>query len=202
MTTSKHKIGLLGGSFNPIHLAHIRLATTALQQLSLDEVQLIPAGQPWQKAPLAVSSEQRLAMLKIAIKGIAGLRINTIELERKGPSYTIDTLRELPRQSGERYYWLMGTDQINNFCTWRAWQEILDYVQLVVAKRPDYAFTPPVELLTVLQQKGCNLIFLNMPEIDLSSTAVRQKLLDHAPVDNLLNPAVLAYIQAHKLYYD
>lgn len=201
MTASQRKIGLLGGSFNPVHLAHIQLATTALKQLSLDEVQLIPAGQPWQKAPLSVSTDDRLAMLKLAIQGIAGLRINTIELTRAGASYTIDTLRELPRQAGEKYYWLMGTDQLNNFCTWKAWEEILDYVQLVVAKRPDYEVNPPTQLLEVLQQKGLNLCYLAMPEIELSSTDVRQKLENKQAVTGLIAPSVLDYIRQHGLYH-
>ena len=130
------KIGLLGGSFNPVHQAHIRLALTAFEQLQLDEVQLIPAGQPWQKKPLSVSNQDRLTMLQLAIRDYPVLQINTIELERTGPSYTIDTVSQLSRQKGEQYYWIMGSDQINNFCTWRQWQEIIDYVQLVALSIP------------------------------------------------------------------
>ncbi len=92
---TKRKIGLLGGSFNPFHNAHLRLALTALSQLALDEVQLIPAGQPWQKT-VSVSAEHRLAMLQLAIQEASQLKINPIEIERTGPSYTIDTVKKPP----------------------------------------------------------------------------------------------------------
>lgn len=200
MTTPPCKIGLLGGSFNPVHLAHIQLAITALTQLGLNEVQLIPAGQPWQKAPLSVKSEHRLRMLQLAITGIPGLTINTIELTRSGASYTIDTLRALPKQSGEQYYWLMGADQLNNFCTWKEWQAILDYVQLVIAKRPNYSLIPPSPLMTALKQHDHSLHILEMPEIDLSSTHIRQKLIHQESTDGLLAPSVQAYIHQHHLY--
>ncbi|MDY3331273.1 MAG: nicotinate (nicotinamide) nucleotide adenylyltransferase [Pelistega sp.] len=194
---AKRKIGLLGGSFNPFHNAHLRLATTALSQLTLDEVQLIPAGQPWQKT-VSVSAEHRLAMLKLAIQDQPQLKINTIEIERTGPSYTIDTVKNLP--SDADYYWLMGSDQLNNFCTWRAWQNILDYVQLVVVKRPHYEVNPPQELLDTLDLNHQSLIFLDFDEIDLSSTHIRQKLLDGESVADFIHPDVLHYIQQNNLY--
>lgn len=194
---AKRKIGLLGGSFNPFHNAHLRLATTALSQLTLDEVQLIPAGQPWQKT-VSISAEHRLAMLKLAIQDQPQLKINTIEIERTGPSYTIDTVKNLP--SDADYYWLMGSDQLNNFCTWRAWQNILDYVQLVVVKRPHYEVNPPQELLDTLDLNHQSLIFLDFDEIDLSSTHIRQKLLDGESVADFIHPDVLHYIQQNNLY--
>lgn len=200
----QRKIGLLGGSFNPVHQAHIRLALTALKQLHLDEVQLLPAGIPWQKAPLSVSNHDRLAMLQLAIQDHPELSINTLELERAGPSYTIETVRQLPCLSGEKYYWIMGSDQINNFCTWRQWQEIINYVQLVVAIRPHHKITPPDELSHVLQQQGKSLLFIDMETMDLSSTQIRQQIRQsiHHPEDmqQQLHPDVLRYIQQHHLY--
>lgn len=194
---AKRKIGLLGGSFNPFHHAHLRLALTALSQLALDEVQLIPAGQPWQKE-VSVSAEHRLAMLELAIQGTSHLKINPIEIERTGPSYTIDTVKNLPVNAD--YYWLMGSDQLNNFCTWKEWQTILHYVQLVVVKRPHYEVNPPQELLDTLAKNHQSLIFLNFDEIDLSSTHIRNKLMRGESVETFIHPDVLHYIEQNNLY--
>ena len=95
--TVRPKIGLLGGSFNPIHKAHIELALSALEQLSLEHVELLPAGQPWQKDTLSVSREHRLSMLKIAAEGHPKILFNTMEIERDGPTYTVDTVKQLDK---------------------------------------------------------------------------------------------------------
>lgn len=194
---TRRKIGLLGGSFNPFHNAHLRLALTALEQLSLDEVQLIPTGQPWQKK-LSISTEHRLAMLRLATQDYAHLKINSVEIERTGPSYTIDTVKALPNEAD--YYWLMGSDQLNNFCTWREWQNILNYVQLVVVKRPYYEVNPPQDLLDALENNHHSLIFLNFDEIDLSSTTIRDKLIAGESVETFIHPDVLNYIKQNNLY--
>ena len=192
------KIGLFGGSFNPIHNAHLRLALSAWQFLDLAQVQLLPAGQPWQKKPLQVSAENRLAMLRLAIQDMPQLQINTMEIERDGPTYTIDTLKSLPPDAN--YYWLMGSDQLNNFCTWKAWQEILDYVQLVVVQRPGYQAQVPPELADELRHKNDHLIMMPFDELDISSSEIRQKLLNKQDVSTLVPTAVLDYIKAWGLY--
>src|SRR3546814_3227052 len=132
------RIGLLGGSFDPIHVAHLALAHAALDALHLDQVQFIPAAHPWQRAPLGAASEHRLRMIELAINGQPQLAANPIELERGGATYTIDTLRALPTDA--RYGWLLGTDQLDNFCTWRQWQATAEHVDLAGSTRPG---TPP-----------------------------------------------------------
>lgn len=192
------KIGLLGGSFNPVHNAHLALAQTALEALSLDEVQLIPAGNPWQKQALAVSGQDRLEMLALAISGHPGMVINDIEITREGPTYTIDTLKALPASAS--YYWLLGTDQLANFCSWHQWEEILDHVTLVVAQRNTHPFKVPQLLAEKLQQKGKKLITLSFKAMDISSTDIRQRLANQQDVNRFLPKPVLAYIRQHKLY--
>ena len=194
------KIGILGGSFNPIHNAHLRLALAAWQFLDLDQVHLMPAGQPWQKQALQVSAENRLAMLRLATQDTPQLLINTMEIERDGLTYTIDTLKELPPDA--KYFWLMGSDQLNNFCTWNAWQEILDYVQLVVVQRPGYQPQVPPELQDELRQKNKHLIMMPFDELDISSSEIRQKLSNKQDVSTLVPAAVLDYIKEHNLYRD
>lgn len=196
--STSRKIGLLGGSFNPIHQAHLRLALAAHEYLQLDQVQLLPAGQPWQKKALQVSADDRLAMLALAIEPYPQLQINPIEVERDGPTYTIETLQSL--SVGPQYYWLMGSDQLNNFCTWRAWQEILNYVQLVVVQRPGHDIQVPSELQLELEQKGHKLIFMPFAEMSISSTEIRQKLQENQDVSTLVPAPVLDYIKRKGLY--
>lgn len=200
MAIERKKIGLLGGSFDPIHLAHIALADAAYQTLDLDSVQLIPAGNPWQRAPLAADSAHRLAMLKIAVEERAWLRINTIEIERNGPTYTIDTLETLP--SGIDYYWILGSDQLKNFCSWHRWREITQHVRLVVASRPDNSDTVPVPLDQYLRSIGRTVTYLPFTPMAISATTIRERLVHGKSADHFLNPAVAAYIRQHRLYED
>ncbi len=192
------KIGLLGGSFNPVHLAHLAMARTALRALNLDEVQLIPAGNPWQKQPLRISGAQRLEMLALAIADEPGIVINDIEINREGATYTIDTLRNLPRDA--KYYWLLGTDQLNNFCTWQNWQEITDYVTLTVAWRTGYPLHIPQELDTLLRRDGKGLITLPFKAIDVSSTEIRSRIQQGQDASAFVPAPVLDYINTHGLY--
>jgi len=192
------KIGLLGGSFNPVHLAHLAMARTALRALNLDEVQLIPAGNPWQKQPLRISGAQRLEMLTLAIADEPGIVINDIEINREGATYTIDTLRNLPRDA--KYYWLLGTDQLNNFCTWQNWQEITDYVTLTVAWRTGYPLHIPPELDTLLRRDGKGLITLPFKAMDVSSTEIRSRIQQGQDASAFVPAPVLDYINSHGLY--
>lgn len=192
------KIGLLGGSFNPVHLAHLSMARTALRALNLDEVQLIPAGNPWQKQPMQVSGIQRMEMLTLAIQDTPGIVINDTEINREGATYTIDTLRDLPDNA--RYYWLLGTDQLQNFCTWQNWQEITNYVTLTVAWRSGYPLQIPKELDALLRQDGKGLITLPFKAMDISSTEIRARIAKGQDVSEFVPAPVLDYINTHKLY--
>ena len=192
------KIGLLGGSFDPVHLAHIDLACCAQQALGLDQVQLIPAANPWQKEALAASAEHRLAMLDIAIREHNRLQINPVEIHRGGPSYTIDTLRQLP--AGPTYYWILGADQLDNFCTWDSWQEILTLVHLAVARRPGSTQQAPEALSAQLNTLGRTLTHLPFEPTPVSATQIRQCLATGASTAGLLDVAVAQYIHQKGLY--
>ncbi|MCY1198845.1 putative nicotinate-nucleotide adenylyltransferase [compost metagenome] len=192
------RIGLLGGSFDPVHVAHVALAQTALRALGLAEVQLIPAANPWQRAALRATAGQRLDMLQLAVAGHPGLAVNPIEIERGGPTYTIDTLRALPRDA--HYVWLLGADQLANFCTWRDWQDIARLVDLAVATRPGTALNAPpalAEHLRILGREVQELPFAPMP---VSASQIRQRLAQGESTEGLLAAPVAAYIAAHHLY--
>lgn len=192
------RIGLLGGSFDPVHLAHIALAQNALQSLGLAEVQLIPAANPWQRAALHATAEQRRDMLQLAIAGHAGLVVNPIEIERGGATYTIDTLRALPQDA--RYVWLLGTDQLANFCTWRNWQDIASLVDLAVATRPGTKLSAPPALAAHLLSQGRKLQELPFTPMPVSASEIRRRLAQGESTDGMLAAPVAAYIAAHHLY--
>lgn len=192
------KIGLLGGSFDPVHLTHIALADAAWHALGLSQVQLIPAASPWQRHALAASGPHRLAMLKLAIGDRPWLRVNPVEIERGGATYTIDTIRQLP--PGQEYYWILGSDQLQNFCSWHRWEEIARRVCLAVALRPGSKATAPQALLELLSRQGRSLITLPFTPSGVSATAIRQQLALGKSTDGLLDVAVAQYIQQNALY--
>ena len=195
--TARSRIGILGGSFNPIHKAHIELILSALEQLPLEHIELLPAGQPWQKDSLSVSSEHRLEMLKIAAQGHPKILFNTMEIERNGPTYTVDTVRQLDRDID--YYWLMGTDQLQNFTTWTGWQEIMQNLTLVIAKRPDHSSAIP-QIMLDAQVPGKEIIQILFDEMDISSTEIRLRLANNEDVSDYVHPDVIQYINEHNLY--
>ena len=192
------RIGLLGGSFDPVHSAHLALAQTALVTLPLDEVQLMPAGQPWQRPPLGASPAHRLAMIKLAVGKAKGLQVNPIEIDRTGPTYTFETLALLPQE--HEYFWILGADQLENFCTWREWSTIANKVQLVVAQRPGSKVAAPAALAAWLTQHNRHLVKLPFDPLDVSANEIRQRIARGDSTCDLIPEAVGQYITEHGLY--
>lgn len=190
------KIGLLGGSFDPVHKAHIALAQAAITSLGLDSLQLIPAGQPWQKEKLKANNEQRLEMLTIASKGLAKININTVEIDRSGATYTIDTLESLPK--GPKYYWVMGSDQLANFCSWHRWQDIIRLVDLAVAKRPNSKLIAPKQLSIALNEN--HIVEIQFDPINVSATQIRNYLEKDIDCSKYIDSNVLTYIKENNIY--
>lgn len=200
------RIGLYGGSFDPVHNAHLALARCALVTLKLDELHWIPAGRPWQKAsgPGArrlADALDRAAMVGLAIEGEDRFVLNTTEVDRDGPSYTIDTVRELQDSLADAQVFLViGQDQYSRLHTWRAWRELLERVTLAVAARGGSTLQPPPELAAVAHRAR----MLPMPRMDISSTAIRAHLAQGGAaadlVPALVPEAVARYIDQHRLY--
>ncbi len=194
----KARIGLLGGSFDPVHMAHIALANAALHSLQLHQVQLIPAAQPWQKGQLGATTEQRIAMLQLACAPYQNLIVNPIEIERGGTTYTYDTVSQLP--SDNDYFWILGSDQIQNFHRWHNWQGILNHVNLAVAQRPGSAITPPPELDQYLRLHRKVLHQIDFAPTAISATLIRERLQQHQSVASMVPQPVVHYIEQHHLY--
>jgi len=200
-STTGQRIGLLGGSFDPVHHAHILLALTAQQHLHLDQVQLLPAAQPCQRGALASSAAHRLAMLQLAIAEHPGISVNTLEIHRDGPTYTIDTLREIGAGSnGNEYFWILGSDQLVNFCTWEDWSEIAARVHLAVAERPGSVTTPPADLARELQHHQRILHHLPFTPTRISATEIRARVAAGDSIDGMTPALVVDYIKSHHLY--
>lgn len=199
MAVKPGRIGLLGGSFDPVHIAHIALAKVARDTLALDQVQLIPAANPWQRRPLQASAHHRVAMLERATAPYNWLVVNPVEIDRGGDTYTIDTLRNLPLHN--HYYWIMGSDQLRNFCTWQSWQEITERVVLAVAHRPGSPPVAPTRLQRYLNVLDRSIVALPFPAMDVSATRIREKLHSGlTPGNDMINDEVMAYISEHGLY--
>ena len=196
------RIGLYGGSFDPVHRAHLALARSALDDIPLDELRWVPAGQPWQKAHRLAPVDDRLAMLRLALAdpadGDARYRIEPCELARTGPSYTIDTVEPLQqREPGAHWFLLIGQDQHAGLHTWHRWRELLDRVTLAVAVRTDTALRP---VDPEVARHGH--IALSMPPMAVSSTLLRERARAGAPLDDLVPPGVARYIESRRLYRD
>ena len=192
------RIGLLGGSFDPVHRAHLTLARVAYDFLKLDQLQLIPAGQPWQRPTLGATGEQRLQMLALGLGDDPAFSVNAVEIHRIGPTYTIETLESLP--AGPEYFWILGADQLVNFCSWQRWQEIVSRVQLVVAQRPGSELIAPPELAAWMDAHHKRLIQLPFEPLNISAKEIRRRISHSESTADFLPEAVGQYITARGLY--
>jgi len=189
------RIGLFGGSFDPVHNAHVVLATTALEQLKLDELRWIPVGQPWQKARRLAAAADREAMVRLAIAGEPRFVLDPVELRRRGPTFTLDTVRELvAAEPGSSWFLILGQDQYASLHTWRDWRELLGLVTLAIANRPGAALAVNTQIARVEHQA------VLLPMMDVSSTEVRRRVAAGESIADLVPEAVARYIEQHRLY--
>jgi nicotinate-nucleotide adenylyltransferase len=206
------RLGLYGGSFDPVHAGHLSLAETARQQLQLDELWWIPAGRPWQKGAQWLSPQHRLRLLEAVLAGRSGHRIEPCEIERSAqgqrPSYSIDTVTELADRLGpdwvsDQVWLVIGQDQLARLPSWHRWSDLLARVGLAVAGRDQQAAQAPPEVEQVLRRLGRPLVRLEMPGCAASSTELRRLLQHGADANELLKaglpPAALGYIERHRI---
>ncbi len=189
------RVGLFGGSFDPVHSAHVALARLALTQLGLDEVRWIPAGQPWQKTRKLTAASDREAMVRLAIAGEPRFVLDRIELRRPGVSYTLDTVRELSAaEPGIEWVLILGQDQYATLHTWRDWRELLAKVTLAVANRPDVKLAVNPQVVVEPHHS------LTLPMMDISSTELRRRIAAGESIAGLVPDTVASYIEQHGLY--
>jgi nicotinate-nucleotide adenylyltransferase len=196
------RIGIFGGSFNPIHIAHLIVADRFVEQLQLERCYFVPAAHPPLKrlgqGELA-AAEHRLAMVQRAIAGHPRFAVDTCELERGGISYTIDTVLHFRGRYPEaELFLLIGADQVMEFQLWHRWEEIVQHVRLCIAPRPvgsEQEFHRHLEAL-----RAADPIVLELPLLGISSTEIRRRLAQGLSVRYVLPESVLEYIHAHRLY--
>lgn len=207
-------IGFLGGTFDPIHFGHLRLALVLYQALQLREIRFIPCQQPVLKDRAKTSATHRLAMLKLAIAKQRGFVVDDRELQRTTPSYTFDTLRSLREELGQKssICWIIGSDAFSDFTRWYRWQEILKLAHLIIVHRPGFQIPktgPVAEMLQqnqidhpqglTIQSAGC-LLLHPFPALEIASRDIRHQLNHQLSPRYLLPDTVLRYIKQHQLY--
>ncbi len=208
LVKKKHlKIGLMGGTFNPIHYGHMVTAEEALKQFKLDKVIFIPTGTPPHKTSgILANSEDRYLMTVIATASNQDFLVSRLEIDRKGKCYTIDTLRQLKKIFGDlaTLYFITGADAILEILTWKNNEEIVTLCKFIAATRPGYDIKRIEDLKKELFEdlKGAsNRIFLmEIPALSISSTDIRRRIKEKKPINYLLPEGVCNYLLKHELY--
>lgn len=188
------KIGIFGGTFDPVHRGHLQLAQNAQAQFSLDKIIFVPAYQPPHKQdiPLWTSPQDRYEMVRLALEGEPFLELSDCELKRKGVSYTFDTLSEFKKKySGAAFFLIMGKDAFEGLDAWHRAKELKKKVRFLVAKRENHELCAP---------KGARVEWIKMPLCPISASGIREAIRQGRNVDDHVSSKVLRYIRASALY--
>ena len=213
MVSELKPIGILGGTFDPVHYGHLTLAAEVAEQLKLAEVRFIPAGTPPHRPAPFASPQARVDMLKLAISGNPQFSVDQREIARA--RYTVDTLNELRQEVGASrpLCLLLGTDAFAGLATWRRWEELFNLAHVAIALRPGFSLKdlPPVLAAEFVKRRAplpraavnspCGgIVVLEITPLDISASMIREQLAEGASVRDLLPPAVLDYIRINHLY--
>ena len=206
-------LGLFGGTFDPVHIGHLRGGLEVAEMMGLDELRLTPNARPPHRDTPHVSAHDRLAMVECAVEGVATLVVDARELQRDKPSYTIDTLELMRAElaADDQLFLLLGWDAFCGLPTWHRWEELLQHCHILVLQRPDADSEPPDALRNLLAARSVsdplaltgpngNIAFVWQTPLAVSATQIRQLLASGKSVRFLVPDAVLAYIDAHGLY--
>lgn len=207
------RIGVLGGTFDPVHIGHLRGGLEVAEMMRLDELRLTPNARPPHRDTPQVSALDRLAMVECAVAGVATLVVDSRELQRDTPSYTIDTLELMRAElaADDQLFLLLGWDAFCGLPTWHRWEDLLQHCHILVLQRPDADSEPPDALRNLLAARsvsdplalkgpGGQIAFVWQTPLAVSATQIRQLLASGKSVRYLVPDAVLAYIDAHGLY--
>lgn len=213
MSSLPTRIGLFGGTFDPVHIGHLRAALEVAEALALDELRLIPSARPPHREAPSVSAEDRLAMVRLAVADIATLVVDDRELRRTRHSYTIETLESLRAELGDEVQLLLmlGWDAFCGLPSWHRWRELLELCHILVLQRPDADSEPCQELRDFLAARsqpdpqalkgpGGQITFIWQNPLAVSATQIRGLLATGKSIRFLVPDAVLDYIRAHGLY--
>lgn len=197
------RLGILGGTFDPIHIGHLIMAEEARIQLGLERVLFMPAGQPWMRRGTPVTpARHRVEMVRRAIAGNPHFSLSLMEVERPGDTYTVDTLRALRQEYGEGWHlhFILGADALEQLPLWKEPREIIRLCTLVAMARPGYDKHGLSSLEAVLPGLSRSLVWLREPQIGISSTEIRRRVAQGLSIRYWVPPAVEEYIMRHRLY--
>ena len=196
-------IGVLGGTFDPVHNGHLIVAEEVKTRLNLVEIIFVPAGQPWLKAERPISpAEHRLQMLRLAIADKPYFKLSSIEIERTGPSYTVDTITELRGQLGseDELFFILGWDSLAELPQWREPSRLIKMCYLVAVPRPGYPRPKLKALEVIIRGLSQRVMLMKKPEIDISASAIRDRVAQGLSIRHLVPGPVDRYIKQHGLY--
>ena len=196
-------IGVLGGTFDPIHMGHLIIAEEVKARLNLAEVLFVPAGQPWLKANNLISlAEHRVQMVRLAIADEPSFKLSTMEIERAGPSYTIDTIAELRGQieAGDKLFFILGWDNLMQLPQWHEPSRLVRMCHLVAVPRVGSPAPDLNSLEAAIPGFSHSTILLDTPRIDISASEIRDRIAQGLSIRHLVPEPVERYIKEHKLY--
>ena len=197
------RLGVLGGTFDPPHVGHLILAEEARTRLQLEKVLFVPAGDPWRKASQEITpAEHRLAMVRLMLASDPYFEVSTLEVERQGPSYTVDTLEALHQQCGPglELYFILGEDALHDLPNWKEPARIVSLAWLAVVPRPPERGWTSADLEAAAPGLSQRVVRLPMLTIDISSTALRERARAGLSLRYLVPLGVEEYIRRHGLY--
>ena len=199
------RVGIVGGTFDPIHLGHLIIAEEVRERLGLEEVLFIPTGQPWMKAGKPLSPpHHRFNMVRLAIASNPFFRASSLEIDRPGHTYTVDTLEELHRQAcgKDDFYFILGIDSLREFHSWKEPAKILELCTLVAAPRPDYQDRDLSFLNAIHPSASQKAMLLEGPMVDISGTEIRRRAALGLSVCYQMPEEVERYMYRYRLYQD
>ena len=196
-------IGVLGGTFDPVHMGHLIIAEEVRARLDLAEVLFVPAGQPWLKINNVISPAQhRVEMVRLAIADEPSFKLSTMEIERPGPSYTVDTMAELSSQigAGDKLFFILGWDNLIQLPHWHEPSRLVRLCRLVPVRRVGYPSLDLDALEAAIPGLSQSIIMLDTPQIGISSSEIRDRVARGLSIHQLVPEPVERYIKQHKLY--
>jgi nicotinate-nucleotide adenylyltransferase len=196
---SERRLGVMGGTFDPIHYGHLVTAEQARWQFDLDEVMFVPTGQPWQKPECVSSGDDRHLMAVIATASNPAFTVSRIELDTPGPTYTVDTLRRLRAElpAGTSLYFITGADAVLQILTWKDPEEVLRLAEVIAATRPGYDLS---NLEAVLPAEAHRVHVMRIPALAISSTELRTRVAAGGSIRYLVPDGVAQYLAKRGLY--
>jgi len=203
LSNSREKIGILGGTFDPVHLGHLIIAEEVRSNVGLDKILFVPAGVPWMRENEGVSAgKHRLNMVDLAVKSNPHFQSSSIEIDRQGVTYTADTLETLREDLDHEVElsFIMGMDVLEKFHLWKSPETVVELCSLVIVNRPGNQAVDVNEVVKKYPEAGAKLRIINVPRMEISSSEIRERVRQEKSLKYLVSEEVIEYIDQNNLY--